>query len=429
MNKVILNFAKAMNQATVLKYQDKVSKIHNAIYRKEVAEKDWLGWINLPNKLDNDEYKKMQMLAKKWMNMNIEVVVVIGIGGSYLGAAAGYEFIFDQYKINKPKIELLFAGNDVSAQSLVTQLKYVENKRFAINVISKSGKTLETAIAFREFRKLLEAKVGVLRAKELIVATTDAQNGVLYDLATQKGYEKLIVPDDVGGRFSVFSPVGLFPFMCAGLDTKALLEGAQKCNEDNKNPDLNTNQAYQYAVIRHILSNKQYSIELLVSYEPRLRLFQEWWKQLFAESEGKNGLGLFPASSQFSSDLHSLGQFIQEGSRILFETSLVLTNALEDFKLTVDQENIDRINYLDGKSLHKVNWAVFDATLKAHAVDAKIPNMFIEFSDLNEWNLGYLFQFFMLAVTMSAYLNGVNPFNQPGVGVYKNNMAKTLSEL
>ncbi|WP_029608897.1 glucose-6-phosphate isomerase [Mycoplasma simbae] len=429
MKPIKLRLNHAVNIDQLSKYQDRVSKIHSAIKNKEVSEKDWLGWLELPFKLNNEEYKKMEFLSTKWKNMNIETVVVIGVGGSYLGAAAGYEFMYGFPSIDKPKIELIFSGNNVSSESLAAQLSYVENKRFAINVISKSGKTLETAIAFREFRKLLETKVGAMRAKDLVVVTTDANNGVLFDLANQKGYEKLIIPDDVGGRFSVMSPVGLFPFMCAGLNTQQLLLGAQQALNDNSSDQLAANDAYKYAVSRYLMYKNNYNIELLVSYEPKLRFFQEWWKQLFAESEGKNGRGLFPASSQFSTDLHSLGQFIQDGSKILFETSLFVKNPMHNYILTKDEENIDKIAYLDGKDLHKVNWAIFEASLQAHSQSSKIPNIVVEFDKMDEYNLGYLFMFFMISLTMSAYLLGVNPFNQPAVGVYKANMVKTLSKI
>ncbi|MCS4537027.1 glucose-6-phosphate isomerase [Mycoplasma sp. CSL7475-4] len=428
MKPINLKLDKAINTQNLLKFQDKVDKIHTALMNKTVVEKDWLGWYQLPFNLHNDEYNKMQRIAKKWTNMNIDVLVVIGIGGSYLGAAAGYEFIYGPYSQNKPKIELLFSGNSLSSDSLASQLLYVENKKFAINVISKSGKTLETSIAFREFRKLLEAKVGSVRAKELIVATTDKSQGILYDLAVKKGYEKLVIPSDVGGRFSVLSPVGLLPFMCAGIDTEQLLKGAQKALSDNSTSNINSNDAYSYALTRYIMG-KDYSIELLVSYEPKLRFLQEWWKQLFAESEGKNGRGIFPASSQFSTDLHSIGQFIQDGSKVLFETNLILKNPNQHYLMTRESEDIERLNYLDGKSVHKVNWAVFEATIKAHNDTSKIPNIVIEFEKMDAYNLGYLFQFFMISLTMSAYLLGVNPFNQPGVEVYKSNMTKTLSEI
>ncbi|QBF34961.1 glucose-6-phosphate isomerase [Mycoplasmopsis phocirhinis] len=428
MKTINLKLDKAINTQNLLKFQDKINKIHNALINKNVIEKDWLGWYELPFNINIEEYNKMKKIAQKWKNMNVEVVVVIGIGGSYLGAAAGYEFIYGPYNSNKNAIELIFSGNSLSSDSLTAQLLYVENKKFAINVISKSGKTLETSIAFREFRKLLETKVGTIRAKELIVATTDKSQGILYDLATKKEYEKLIIPSDIGGRFSVLSPVGLFPFMCADINTDEILKGAQKAVLDNNNPDLNVNNAYSYALTRYIMG-KHYSIELLISYEPKLKFFQEWWKQLFAESEGKNGRGIFPASSQFSTDLHSIGQFIQEGSKILFETNLVLKNPNNNYYLTKQSEDVEKLNYLDGKSVHKINWAIFDATIKAHHETSKIPNIIIEFEKMDEFNLGYLFQFFMISLTMSAYLLGVNPFNQPGVEVYKNNMTKTLNEI
>lgn len=418
-----LNNCVAENSLADLK--PRVYDIHKRLLNKDVAEKDWLGWLDLPNNSDSKEIAIMESVISLWKRLKVEVVVVIGIGGSYLGAKAGYDFIYGPNSIVKPQMELLFAGNSISSEALIAALKYVENKTFAINVVSKSGTTLEPSIAFREFRTLLEAKFGVAAARDLIVATTDRQKGVLFDLANKKGYKKLIIPDNVGGRFSVLSPVGLFPFMCAGMDIKKILEGAQSANADANNTDFYQNDCYRYAMARYVLSST-YSVEMMASYEPRLQYFAEWWKQLFAESEGKNAKGLFPVSSTFSTDLHSLGQMIQDGPKILFETVLFLDKPKNDLVLKTQGADLDKLKYLDGKSIHQVNYAAFKATLDAHKNTANVPCMVLKINTMDEYTLGYLFQFFERALAISAYLLGVNPFNQPGVEVYKSNMYKNL---
>ncbi|WP_027120470.1 glucose-6-phosphate isomerase [Mycoplasmopsis lipofaciens] len=422
-----LNLNDVVSEKELLSYEQKVLKIHNALKNKTVLESNWLGWMTLPNNIDSNEIQKMHQIVNKWEMQKVEIVVVIGIGGSYLGAKSGYEFIYGEYSQKRPKMELLFAGNSISAESLIAQLQYVENKKFAINVISKSGTTLEPSIAFREFRKLLETKVGSTHAKDLIVATTDSSKGVLYDLAIKKGYEKLVIPNDVGGRFSVLSPVGLFPFLCAGLDINNLLKGAQQANKDADEINILKNDAFKYAIARHILA-KKYKVEMMISYEPKMQYFSEWWKQLYGESEGKDNKGLFPTSGIFSTDLHSLGQMIQEGSKILFETILILDKPKNDIVFEIEKENDDKLNYLDGKTLHEVNWTAFKGTLEAHKNTGGVPNITMTFNSFDELTLGYLFQFFERSLAISAYLLGVNPFNQPGVEVYKSNMFKMLKD-
>ncbi|WP_117275258.1 glucose-6-phosphate isomerase [Mycoplasmopsis edwardii] len=408
--------------------QTKVTQIHNDVHKKEVAEKDWLGWYDLPNKYDKDEFIRMYNKSQEWKKQGVELVVVIGIGGSYLGAKSGYDFIYGPYSIKKPDMELMFAGNDISAEALVAKLQYAKNKKFAINVISKSGTTLEPSIAFREFRNLLEKKEGE-KASSLIAATTDKAKGVLFELSVKKGYEKFIIPDDVGGRFSVLTPVGLFPFMCAGIDASKVLKGAQETNEQLSSDKLELNPAYLYAATRYFLhTEKGFDIEMMVSYEPKLQYFAEWWKQLFGESEGKDGKGIWPTSSIFSTDLHSLGQMIQEGNKILFETVLTLKNTSENIYFEKDQNDYDKLNYLAGNNLHNVNNVAFEATTKAHTEVGNVPNIHLLFDSFNEETLGALFMFFERALTMSAYLLGVNPFNQPGVEVYKKNMFSILEK-
>ncbi|MGZ9800131.1 glucose-6-phosphate isomerase [Mycoplasma sp. AC1221] len=422
-----LDFSKAPSLEELKYLQPKISQIHNDIVSKNVVEKDWLGWYNLPADYDKDEFKAMQEKADFWFKTGIEVVVVIGIGGSYLGAKSGYDFIYGPYSSKKPKMELLFAGNDISAETLVAKLKYVDDKKFAINVISKSGTTLEPSIAFREFRKLLEGKIGD-QASDYIVATTDKQKGVLFELATLKGYQKFVVPDDVGGRFSVLTAVGLFPFLCAGIDAKGILDAANQTNKELSESKLELNPAYWYAAARYHLYNNNYAIEMMVSYEPKLQYFLEWWKQLFGESEGKDGKGLWPTSCLFSTDLHSLGQMIQDGNKILFETVLTLENPSANIEFSKEAIDYDKLNYLASNNLHQVNNIAFNATANAHHISGKIPVIHMLFDTFNEATLGTLFIFFERALAMSAYLLGVNPFNQPGVEVYKKNMFSMLEK-
>ncbi|QKT05286.1 glucose-6-phosphate isomerase [Mycoplasma sp. OR1901] len=420
--------AQHLDKKMIDSLQNEVTKIHNDVLNKNVAEKDWLGWYNLPENYDKDEFAKMEEKANQWHQDGVEVVVVVGIGGSYLGAKSGYDFIYGPYSMKKPKMELLFAGNDISAETLVAKLNYVKNKKFAINVISKSGTTLEPSIAFREFRKVLEEKEGA-KAKDLIVATTDKSKGVLFELATEKGYTKFIVPDDIGGRFSVLTAVGLFPFLCAGIDAKKILEGANETNKELSSHKISENEAYQYAVARYLLHTKNnFTIEMMVSYEPKMQYFMEWWKQLYGESEGKDGKGIWPTSSIFSTDLHSLGQMIQDGNKILFETVLTLENPQDNIEFSTEEIDYDKLGYLDKNNLHSINNTAFEATSQAHYEVGKIPVIHMLFNKFDESTLGALFMFFERSLTMSAYLLGVNPFNQPGVEVYKKNMFSMLGK-
>lgn len=427
MKPIELDTTKALKLIDLNALQNKITNIHNHLMKKNIAEKDWIGWMDLPENTSEELIKNINEVASIWTKQKVEVLVVIGIGGSYLGAKAGYEFIYGPYSIQKPNIELLFAGNDISAETLVAKLKYVENKKFAINVISKSGTTLEPSIAFREFRKLLEAKVGIEEAKKLIVATTDEQKGVLYELATTKGYKKFVIPNDVGGRFSVLTPVGLLPFACAGINIEHVLQGAKEANLDLSSPLLSNNDAYVYAATRFLLS-KKYAVEMMILYEPKTYFLSEWWKQLFGESEGKNGKGLLPVNATFSTDLHSLGQMIQDGSKILFETILKVKKTNNDLIFKTNNIDYDNLKYLDGKSLHEVNNVAFEGTLEAHTNTGGLPALVFTIKDFSAKTLGYIFQFFERALAISAYLLGVNPFDQPGVEIYKNNMFKLLGK-
>ncbi|MGZ9428481.1 glucose-6-phosphate isomerase [Mycoplasma sp. 1012] len=427
MKKITLNLKNAIKEEEILKFQDQVTKINDSMNDFSAVGSDFLGWKDLPENSNWKEINEMKKAAKKLHTDNIEVLVVIGIGGSYLGAKAAIDVIQGMYPGIERKMEIIFAGTSISSNSLYQLLKYVENKRFAINVISKSGTTTEPAIAFRFFKSLLESKVGVEQAQELIFATTDANKGTLFEMAKIKKYQKFVILDNIGGRFSVLSPVGLFPLICAGVDIDEVLKGAAEANEIYKNSSLETNDAYKYAVARFLLG-KKYKAEMLVSYEPNFAFFNEWWKQLFGESEGKNEKGLLPTSAIFSTDLHSLGQFIQEGSKILFETIITLKHPEHDLIINEDEENLDKLNYLVDKTVHFVNNAAFEATMDAHVNVGKVPNIHLLLEDSKERSFGWLVMFFERACAISAYLLGVNPFNQPGVEVYKSNMFKILGK-
>ncbi|MGY6172427.1 glucose-6-phosphate isomerase [Candidatus Mycoplasma pogonae] len=428
MKRLNLNLDFAIEESKVLDLQNQVNNIATKINDKTSVGSDFLGWIDLVEKPNTLEIADMKKTAEFLHQENVEVLVVIGIGGSYLGAKAAIDFVQGQLPLaSERKMEIIFSGTSVSSIALSRQLEYVKNKKFAINIISKSGTTTEPAIAFRLFANLLEAQIGAEEAKKFIIATTDGKKGTLYNLATQKGYKKFIIPDDVGGRFSVLSPVGALPIMATGVDFEKILKGASKANDVYKKTDLKVNDAYKYAVARYLLS-KKYAVEMLVSYEPDFAFFNEWWKQLFGESEGKDGKGLMPASVIFSTDLHSLGQFIQEGSKVLFETVMTVKNPSLNVKLEAADEDLDELNYLAGKTVHDVNKAAFEATLKAHSQEGQVPNIHLLLEDNKEETLGWLIMFFERACAVSAYLLGVNPFDQPGVEVYKKNMFKILDK-
>lgn len=425
-----LNFSRVVPENEIKEYTKKVEEIHQKIELYEGEGSEMLGWKNLADNINDNEIKRMNKKAEFFHKKGIEVLVVIGIGGSYLGARAGMDYVLGNYPTNQErKMEIVFAGESISSTDLAQKLKYVENKSFAINVISKSGTTTEPAIAFRMFKHLLEEKIGFENSKEYIVSTTDGNKGTLFQISKKNSYEMFVIPDEVGGRFSVLTPVGLFPFVCVGLNIKKMMKGAQEASVQFSNKNLEDNEAYKYAVARHILySQKSKSVEMLVSYEPSMKMFLEWWKQLFGESEGKKDKGLLPHSAVFSTDLHSLGQFIQEGSKILFETVITVKTPQIDLNLVDDKENLDGLNYLLNKSIHEVNNVAFLGTYDAHTISAKVPNIHIEIDKMDEKSFGFLVLFFERAVTMSGYLLGINPFDQPGVEVYKNNMFRILKK-
>lgn len=420
-----VNLENLIEPIDLLSYKEKVANIDRMISEKSGAGNDFLGWVDLPINYDRDEFSKIKKYAKE-VRDNYDVLVVCGIGGSYLGSRAAIEAL--RGLRSDDKLEIIFLGQTFSSEYTYETLRYLENKRFAVNVISKSGTTTETSIAFRLLRDLLEKQGGKEKARKAIFATTDKENGALKTLSQNEGYPTFVLPSDVGGRFSVLTAVGLFPIACAGIDIDQLMAGAFEAYKKYANPDLIANECYQYAVTRDYLYRRDKSVELYVVYEPKLLQFGEWLKQLFGESEGKNHLGLFPASVSFSTDLHSLGQFVQDGSPILFETILNVIKPNNDILIPYDQSNLDDLNYLTGKSLSFVNEKAFLGTLKAHVETGKINNIIIEIAEMTPFTLGQLFYFFERACAMSAYLLGVNPFNQPGVEVYKSNMFRLLGK-
>ena len=422
---VKVNDKHILNSVDYKKYQDSVSKINEMIDKNEGAGNDYTGWVKYPCEFDRVEFEAIKKHAK-YVRDNFEVLVVCGIGGSYLGARAALEAL-NGLKSND-KLEIIFLGQTFSSDYVYDVLRYLENKKFAINVISKSGTTTETAIAFRLVKELLEKKVGVEAARKAIFATTDANKGALRELSNKEGYVTFNLPGNIGGRYSVFTAVGLFPLACANIDIVALMNGAKKAQNDCKNPLIEQNPAYKYAVLRDYFYRNKKSVEMFVSYEPRLTQLGEWFKQLFGESEGKEGKGLLPDSATFSTDLHSLGQFIQDGSKVLFETIVFIKNPNNKVVIPHDDKDLDGLNYLEGKDLGFVNEKAFLGTLEAHTKTGGVPNIILEIEKLDAYALGYLFYFFMKTCAMSAYLLDVNPFNQPGVEVYKKNMFHLLGK-
>lgn len=406
-------------------YQKRVAEISKMIDENRGAGNDFTGWVEYPTTFDKVEFEEIKKHAK-YVRGNFEVLVVCGIGGSYLGARAGLEAIRGlRYK---DSLEIIFMGQTLSSDYVHQVLAYLEDKKFAINVISKSGTTTETAIAFRLLKDLLEKKVGKVAASKAIFSTTDSSKGALRELSTKEGYVTFNLPGNIGGRYSVFTAVGLFPLACAGVDVDALMKGALEAQKVCKNPTIDANPAYKYAVIRDYFYNHNKSVELFACYEPKLTQLGEWLKQLFGESEGKDGKGLLPDSVTFSTDLHSLGQFVQEGSKLLFETVIFVANPNEKVVIPHDKEDLDGLNYLEGKDLGFVNEKAFLGTLEAHTKTGGVPNVVIELDKLDAFNMGFLFYFFMKTCAMSAYLLDVNPFNQPGVEVYKKNMFHLLGK-
>lgn len=428
--KVNLKNARLLEKS-IMEYTDKVAEIHNELHTKAKDKNEFLGWLNLPTKYDKKEFEKIKKTAKK-IQSDSEVLLVIGIGGSYLGARAVIEALTNTFynmldKEKRKTPQILYVGNNLNPNYINDIIDLIGNRDLSINVISKSGTTTEPAIAFRIFRELLENKYGLKEAKKRIYVTTDAKNGALKTLATREKYTTFVIPDNVGGRYSVLTAVGLLPIAVAGIDIDALMNGARIAQEKYDDSNLKYNECYKYAVARNVLYNQEKNIEILVTYEPKMHYMIEWWKQLFGESEGKEGKGIYPSGAEFTTDLHSLGQYIQEGKRDLFETVINIKNSENDIKINHDEDNLDELNYIEGKSLDYVNKKAMEGTVQAH-VDGGVPNIMINMDRLNEENLGHLIYFFELACAMSGKILGINPFNQPGVEKYKTNMFKLLEK-
>ncbi len=434
MKKLTFDYSKASSFLTSNELEGMkscVSTIHNMIHNKTGLGNDFLGWVDLPKNYDKDEFERIKKAAKK-IQSDSDVLLVIGIGGSYLGARACIEMIGHSFKNDLTKEErkapkIYFVGQNISSTYMSDLLDVIKDKDVSINVISKSGTTTEPAIAFRIFKDFLEKKYGKEEAKKRIYATTDSSKGALKKLSDEEGYETFIIPDDVGGRFSVLTPVGLLPIATAGIDIDKIMLGASDASCDFNNENLDTNYAYQYAVVRNALHRKGKDVELLVNYEPKLHYFSEWWKQLYGESEGKDNKGIFPASVDFSTDLHSMGQYIQEGKRILFETVLNVVDVDKHIEIEAVENDLDGLNYLAGKNVDFVNKKAFQGTLLAHT-DGQVPNLIVNVPKLDEYNFGYMVYFFEKSCAMSGYLSGVNPFDQPGVEAYKKNMFALLGK-
>lgn len=405
-----------------------VSAANVMIKEKTGLGNDFLGWVDLPENYDKEEFGRIKKAAER-INQQSDVLIVIGIGGSYLGARAAIEFVKspNYNNLKKNTVDIYFVGNNVSSTHLAEILQICEGKDLSVNVISKSGTTTEPAVAFRIFKKLLEDKYGKEEAKNRIYATTDKKKGTLKDLSDKEGYETFVVPDDVGGRFSVLTAVGLLPIAVAGIDIDRLMSGAKKAMTELAEPDMEKNDAYRYAAIRNILLRKGKTTEITVGYEPYLWCFGEWIKQLFGESEGKTNRGIFPTAMIYSTDLHSLGQYVQEGMRNLFETVLWVKNPKYSVTIENDPDNVDGLNFISGKQLQFVAEKAFQGTCLAH-VDGGVPNIVLEVEDASEETLGYLIYFYEKACALSGYLLGVNPFNQPGVEAYKKNMFALLGK-
>ena len=414
-----------MSEEIISSYQSDVNRINKMIDEKTGPGNDFLGWVDWPVNYDKKEVKRILEDAK-YVRDHFDILVVCGIGGSYLGARCALEAL-NGLK-SDDKLEIIFMGQTFSPNYVSQVLKYLEGKNFAINVISKSGTTTETSISFRLLKELLERQVGKEKAKKAIYATTDKEKGALKTLCNQEGYATYVLPGNIGGRYSVLTAVGLFPLAAAGIDIEAMLKGAAEAREAYDNTDLKNNLCYRYAVTRDYMLRHGKPVEMYVTYEPQMTQISEWLKQLFGESEGKEKKGLFPASATFSTDLHSLGQFVQDGTPLLFETILNVLQPNSDVKIPHDDADLDGLNYLEGKDLAFVNQKAFEGTLKAHVEDGGVPCNVIYLDKLDAKTLGHLFYFFMRACAMSAYLLDINPFNQPGVEIYKKNMFHLLGK-
>lgn len=407
-------------------YQTRVNEINEMINNRSGEGNDFLGWLDWPFNYDKNELERIKKCAE-YIRANYDILVVCGIGGSYLGARAAIEAIKGTFRSNKP--EIIYLGQSLDPTYIQESIEYLSDKKFAVNVISKSGTTIETSVSFRLLKNLLEQRDGVEAARKAIFATTDKQKGALFTLSKKEGYEMFVIPDDIGGRYSVTTAVGLLPIAVAGISPDEILAGSAQARLDTMDPSLEKNEAYKYAVVRHAMYAKyNKTAEFFITYVPSFVQLGEWWKQLFGESEGKGGKGLLPDSATFTTDLHSLGQFIQEGTHSFFETTLHLTHHRHWIKVPHDEENLDNLNFIEGLGLGSVQDKAFEGTIEAHTKVGGNNNIVLELDRMNAYNLGYLFYWFEKACAMSAYLLGINPFNQPGVEVYKRNMFHLLGK-
>ena len=423
-NMITLDLNHAFLKEDVKAYQNQVRAIDEALQNGTCKGNDFIGWLNWANNYDKEEFSRIKEVAAK-VRENTEVFVVCGIGGSYLGARAAIEMMNGLYGDNKP--EIIYMGNTFSSTYISQVMNYIKDKEVTVNVISKSGTTTETALAFRILKQFMEEKYGE-DAKNRITATTDKARGTLKALADKEGYETFVIPDDIGGRFSAITPVGLLPIAVAGIDIDALMKGLHDGMGEYGDAALEKNPAYRYAVARRILQNQGYDVELLVNYEPQMQMVAEWWKQLFGESEGKDGKGILPDSVCFSTDLHSLGQFVQEGKKVLFETNLYVDTPMIDLTFPNDEANEDGMNYLAGKSVDWANKMAAKGTLQAHEETGGVPNILLTMPGMTSYDFGNMCMFFFKAIAMTTLMNDSNPFNQPGVEVYKKNMFKLLGK-
>lgn len=413
-----------IKQEKLEQIEAEIKAVHKVLYNKTGKGNDYLGWVDLPQDYNREEFARIQHAAKR-IQQQADVLLVIGIGGSYLGAKAALDMLRPHF-LKDGDLEVLFVGHHISSTYIRDLIDHIDGKELAINVISKSGTTTEPAIAFRIMKQILIDKYGEEEAKNRIYATTDKARGALRTLADSQGYETFIVPDDVGGRYSVLTPVGLLPIAAAGIDIEMMMKGAQDARLEYQEASLK-NPVYQYVAMRNLLYRSGKKIEMLVNYEPSLFFIGEWWKQLYGESEGKDRLGIFPASASFSTDLHSLGQYIQDGERILFETVLNVVTPRREIAVPSDKRDLDGLNYLAGKSVDFVNKQAFLGTLLAHT-DGEVPNIIITLPDTSPYTFGYMVYFFEIACGLSGYILDVNPFNQPGVEAYKKNMFALLGK-
>ena len=421
----------SISKKSILEYSEIIENIHKDLHKRANKKDDFVGWLELPTNYNKREFARIKKAAKK-IEKESDILVVIGIGGSYLGARAVIEALTSSFYNMLPEEQrktpqILYVGNNLSPNYINELIEYIGDKDFSVNVISKSGTTTEPAIAFRIFREILENKYGIDEARSRIYATTDKEKGALKTLADKEGYEKFVVPDNIGGRYSVLTAVGLLPIAVAGIDIDKLMEGARIAQERYNDPSLKYNECYQYAVVRNILYKLYKNTEILVNYEPKMHYFTEWWKQLYGESEGKDQKGIFPAGVDFTTDLHSMGQYIQDGRRNLFETVISIVKSKTDIKINSDDDDLDGLNYLTGKGLDYINKKAMEGTIEAH-VSGDVPNILISMKKLDEQNLGELIYFFEKSCAVSGMILGINPFNQPGVEEYKKNMFRLLEK-